>query len=162
MVDQETYECVHDGTGNTGMIERWRAGSNGIFTIIRLHNLDEMEPGKYINLVLPIWRVAELVLYAGRMSERFQAPTIDLTVQFTGLKERTLTTIGTPDRVLGGDYATHAEEYKRGITVESQDVSVTVVEIVERLLADFYQLFQMDLPIDVYEREIARMRSHRF
>ena len=162
VMDQETYECVHDGTGPTGTIERWRARINGEFTIIRPHDLDGSDPGKYVNLVLPVWRVAELLLYAGRMSERFGAPTLDVTAKFTGLRGRVPTTKNTPDRMLSGGYRTQAAEYEKRLSVDSHDLSITVVNVTHRLLSGFYELFQFVLTESLCEEEISRMRSHRF
>lgn len=161
-VDQETYECVHDGTGPTRAIERWRAGTNGEFTVIRPHDLDDTDPGTYLSLVLPVWRIAELVLYGGRMSGRFGAPTLDVTVKFTGLNGRILTTKNTPDRMVSGNYRTEAPQYEMRLSVDSHDLNITVVNVTHRLLSGLYQLFQFDLTESFCEAEISRMRSHRF
>lgn len=162
VIDQQTYECLHDGTGPSGHIERWRARTWGDFTIIRSHDSDRVEPGKYIDLVLPVWRVAEILLYAGRIGERFRADNVDFTVKFTGLCGRVLTTRHTPGRLFAGVYSTRAKEYEKRVSVPVADLSITVVDVVEILLKDFYALFQYTLPPGLCEQEIAEMRRNRF
>lgn len=165
VIDDSTYECKHEGSGRTGQIEKWRATTHGYFTIVRPHDLDQLdpeEPGRYINLVLPVWRIAELLLHAGRMGEVFEAESVDFTVLFTGLKDRELTTKETPGRVLMDTYRTGASDYQKAITVPVADIDRQVAEYTDKLLRPFYELFEFVLPDSLCEEEIGRMRSHRF
>ena len=162
LVGQDTYECIHDGSGPTGHIEKWRATTNGEFTIIRAHNLDHIAPGDFINLILPIWRIAELLLHAGRMGQAFSSDEVEFTVLFTGLKGRVLTTKETPGRILSRNYQIHVSDYEQSIVVPVSDIDRQIAEYTDRVLRPFYGLFEYPLPADICEQEISRMRAHRF
>lgn len=166
VIDQMTYECTHDGTGPTGQIERWRATTDGEFTIIRAHDLDRElgEPGtKLISLILPIWRVAELMLHASRMGKFFEADHLEFTVMFTGLRGRKLTTHGSGPRVpLSIDYTTQAASFEQSLTMQTEDIDRHVVDFTYELLKPFYALFEFDLSVSLCEKEITRMRNIHF
>lgn len=162
VIDQWTLQCTHDGTGPTGMVERWRASTKGDFTIIRMHDLDESDPGEFINLILPVWRVAEILLHAARMSERFSSPFVDFSVKFTGLRGRRLTTKMTPGRILFETYTTDAHSYEKRLRLEARDLQTAAADVVLELLDDFYALFQFQLPPDLCVQEIEKMTSTRF
>jgi hypothetical protein len=162
IIDAHTYECVHDGSGNTRHVEKWRASTTGEFTIMRQHDLDELYPRKYISLVLPVWRIAEVLLQAGRMGEFFESKEVTFTVLFTGLKGRELSTKEVPGRFLSDGHKTYAEEYRQSITVAAPDIDRQVAVFTEKLLGAFYHLFEFQLPRNLCEQEIVRMRSNRF
>lgn len=162
VVSETTYGCVHDGTGTTETVEKWRATTDGNFTIIRPHDLDQIEPGRYVNLILPVWRIAEILLHAGRMGGAFNASGVDFTVTFTGLSDRELTTKETPDRLLFDTYRTRANSYEKAISLPVEDIDRQVVEYTDKLLRPFYELFQFVLPANLCEEEISRMRAYRF
>lgn len=162
VINETTYECIHDGSGNGRQIEKWRVTTDGNFSIIRAHDLDQIDPGRYINLILPVWRIAEILLHAGRMGEEFGADHADFTVMFTGLTNRELTTKETPGRVLMETYRTGASDYEKAISVPVADIDRQVTEYTDKLLRPFYELFQFVLPAALSEEEIGRMRAHRF
>lgn len=163
VVDQSTYECLHDGTGLVGRIERWRASTTGAFAIVRAYDSDcEYEPGKFLELTMPAWRVAELILYAGRMAGHFEAKTVDLTLRYEGLSGRAIRTRAAPNRMLLGDYTTKAKRYERRVSLAADDIDTGVVEMTDSLIRGLFELFQFSLPETLCEEEIARMRSNRF
>lgn len=164
VIDQNTYECLHDGTGVTGHIERWRASTTGRFTIVRALDSDRMhdEPGKYLELTLPVWRVAELLLYAGRMAEKFGSATVSFTLRYDGLKGRVIATRAAPNRMLTGEYTTGAERYERRVALTATDIDSSVIDITDDLIRGLFELFQFDLPASLCEVEIERMKSNRF
>ena len=163
VINQDTYECIHPGTSVTGAIERWRASTNGHFTIIRAYDSDRDEaPGKYVELTMPPWRISELLLYAGRMAERFTSPTVDFTLRFEGLAGRLLRASWSPARALHGHYETAAAHYGRRVELASADIDTGVIEMTDGLIRGLYDLFQFTLPGGLYEAEITRMRSNRY
>lgn len=162
-VDQETYECLHDGTGRVGHIERWRASTTGAFTIVRAYDSDyEFEPGKFLELTMPTWRVGELILYAGRMAERFEAKTVDFTIRYEGLSGRELRTRAGSNRFLSQDYTTKAKRYEKRVSLATDDIETGVVEMTDDLIRGLFELFQFMLPAVLSEQEIERMRTNRF
>jgi hypothetical protein len=161
VIDAETYECIHDGSGSTRHVEKWRASTRGEFTIIRAHDLDERYPGKYISLILPVWRISEILLHAGRMGQFFGASEVEFTVHYTGLKGRELSTKETPGRILFDGHVTYAEEYQQSIRVTTADIDRQVVTFTEKLLSAFYHLFEFEVPTSLIEQEISRMRGNR-
>lgn len=169
VVDQATYECLHDGIGWTGHIERWRASTTGAFTIIRAYDSDvrrsdspSIVPGKYLELTLPVWRVAELLLYAGRMAVRYQSLSVDFIVRYEGLAGRLLTSRASPNRILVRDYTTKAQRYEKRMSLDSGDIELGVAEMTDRLVRGLFELFQFTLPATLCEEEITKMRAHRF
>jgi hypothetical protein len=162
VVDQNTYECLHDGTGPTGHIERWRASRTGEFTIVRAHELDRDSPGTHFDITLPAWRVAELLLYAGRMAGRFGSDTVDVVLRYEGLAGRLLSTTASPMRMLSGDYTTGAPRYERRVVLPSADINSGVIEMTDNLIRGLFDLFQFTLPAALCEQEISRMRAGRF
>ena len=163
VVDQHTYECLHDGSGFTGHIERWRATSSGIFTIVRAYESDlESEPGRYLELTMPAWRIAELVLYAGRMATRFESGSVDFSIRFGGLQGRSLRSSWAPQRILLEHYATEAPRYERRVILRADDIDTGVVEMTDNLIRGLFDLFQFRLPLSLCEQEITRMRSNRY
>ena len=162
VVDEFTYECIHDGSGSTRHIEKWRASTKGEFTIIRAHDLDEQYPGQYISLVLPVWRIGEIILHAGRMGEFFQSQTLEFTILYTGLEGRELSTKEVPGRLLFEGHRTFAKEYRQSITLRTDDIDRQVALFTDKLLRPFYNLFEFDLPAHLCEEEIQRMRTNRF
>jgi hypothetical protein len=163
VIDQDTYECLHDGTGFSGAVERWRASTTGLFTIVRAYDSDrETEPGKYLELAMPAWRISELLLYAGRMAVRFGAKEVDLTVRFEGLAGRTLRASWAPPRLLMGQYTTDAQRYERRVLLATEDIETGVIEMTDNLVRGLFELFQFVLPGTLCEAEITRMRSNRY
>jgi hypothetical protein len=163
VVSQDTYECLHDGTGPTGAIERWRASGSGVFTIVRAYDSDrEEQPGRYLELTMPAWRVGELVLYAGRMAERFESDTVDFTLRFEGLAGRTLRSSWAPSRILFDGHTTQAPQYERRVQLAAADIDTGVIEMTDDLIRGLFDLFQFSLPAALCEQEITRMRSNRY
>lgn len=163
VVDQETFECLHDGTGRVGHIERWRASTTGAFTIVRAYDSDyDAEPGRFLELTLPAWRVGELILFAGRMGERFGAESVDFTLRYEGLSGRVLRNRAAPNRMLLGHYTTGAKRYERRVSLAVQDIDTGVAEMTDELIRGLFELFQFPLPAAFCEQEITRMRSSRF
>ena len=162
VIDQESYECLHDGTGIVGHIERWRASTSGVFTIVRGHDSDrEAEPGGFFELTLPVWRVSELLLYAGRMAGRFGAYAVDFTLRYEGLQGRVLSTRASPMRMLAGRYTTGASRYERRVALRSTDIDAGVVEMTDDLVRGLFGMFQFELPASLCEEEIEKMRASR-
>ena len=162
-IDQATYECVHAGSNMTGRVERWRASTEGIFTIVRDYDSDrEFEPGLFLELTLPVWRVGELLLYAGRMALRFEAETIDFMLRYEGLAGRTLSTRASANRILLEEYTTHGDKYEKRVELKAADVDSGIVEMTDELVRGLYAMFQFELPAALCEEEIGRMRTGRF
>jgi hypothetical protein len=163
VVSQKTFECLHDGTGLTGAIERWRASTIGEFTIVRAYDSDrDEEPGRYLELTMPAWRVGELVLYAGRMAERFESDSVYFTLRFEGLAGRMLRSSWAPSRILFDGHTTQAPRYERRVQLATADIETGVIEMTDDLIRGLFDLFQFSLPATLCEEEITRMRSSRY
>lgn len=162
VIDQATYECIHDGTGRVGHIERWNASTAGSFTIVRAYDCDYESPGKYLDLTLPAWRIAELLLYAGRMAQRFQSSIVQFTVRYEGLSGRVLRSRASPNRMLLNNFTTKAKRFERRIQLPTDDIETGVIEITDGVVRGLFELFQFQLPASLCEEEIARMKMNRF
>ena len=92
----------------------WRVSLEGKLYTIRGYTedsiADKLEPGTAIDITLPIWRVAEGLLFAARFSEAFQnVEAIAVECRFTGLNNRALTSINR-DRAILNDRYSHTPE----------------------------------------------------
>ena len=75
----------------------WRADTAGRVVQIRGYDEDAApgrEPGQWIDVTLPVWRVGEAILYVGRLSELFgENLSFLVRCRYTGLQGRVLTSL---------------------------------------------------------------------
>ena len=60
------------------------------------------------------------------------------------------------------DYTTNANRYERRVSLPRDDIETGVAEITDDLIRPMFELFQFQLPGNLCEVEIGRMRSNRF
>lgn len=144
----------------------WRASMEGKLYTIRGYAEDRVasdNPGTRFDVVLPIWRIAEGLLFAHRFSETFDdIDEIALQCRFTGLENRSLTSI-TGRRIFFSGRVSQTN----AITLKTQATPVQVennlAEIIHPLLSPLYELFGFfELPFTMVEEELESMRQGRF
>jgi schlafen family protein len=83
----------------------WRASFNGFFFIRRGYDedgrYDQCEPGKTFDITTPTWRIGELLLQMSYVATALGAQSANLLMKLNwiGLRERTLVSVGNPNRV---------------------------------------------------------------
>lgn len=148
----------------------WRISPDGLLFTRRGYSEDgripELSPGAAIAYTLPIRRFGEAVLEAGYIARALIANQADLLChsRWTGLSGRALSTKGNPHRLLPeGRYSATQDEYKAVERVAVAALPDALPELVFRMLAPFYELFDFfKLPKRVVEDELASLRRSQF
>ena len=167
-------QCVEAWTGSPGpnrtmdnpsLCDYWRSAMDGTLYTIRGYTEDGVQDytaGTVMDPTLPVWRVAESILFAGRFSETFEdANEIAVRCLFTGLLGRRLTSV-TGTRGFYHRGTSRTNEFTRTTTIGVRHVQDNIVEIVHRMLAPMYELFDFSsLPKKLVETEIRKMINHR-
>lgn len=145
----------------------WRVSKGGKLYTIRGYtedgHPDRLAPGSAIDITLPVWRVAEGLLFAARLAETFQdVEAIAVECRFTGLNNRVLISVNrnravfdhrtsrTPDIVLTG-----------AITLDQ--VRDNLTEFMHQLLTPLYEKFDFFvLTTELVDTELGRLRGGLF
>ena len=148
----------------TSLLDFWRADPHGRMSLTRilqedLEAPDRIGPGKPFALTLPVWRTGECLLHAGRLADRLGVNTVQLMMTWTGLKDRELSAVGSPNRMLMPGRICQQNEVRTSITVEALAISNTLPDLVRQLVSPLYAHFDFfDPPDEIYTTEIERMR----
>lgn len=146
----------------------WRASRLGELFLLRGYQEDgvqpEFDPGQYIDLVLPVWRVGECVLHAQSFAEAVFEETSDVNVlmrfRWTGLADRELTSWANRNRILVHSYTARQDEVQSEASFLAGEVVGQLPEIVRAITQPLYEAFDMfDPPADMAESELDRLRS---
>lgn len=176
-LDWEPYphgQCVEAWAGypapnrtmdDPSVCDYWRSTMDGDLYTIRGYTEDRLPAypaGTVMDLTLPVWRVAESILFAGRFAETFEDATeIAVRCRFTGLNGRRLTSVtGSSWPYNRGRSRTN--EVPSKTTIQARRVQDNIVEIVHQLLAPLYEAFEFSvLPEVLVKTEIRRMIDHK-
>lgn len=144
----------------------WRANPKGLFLLLRgfdEDSFDGVESGNFIDVTLPVWRVAEAILYLARLSRSFgDNLRIFVRLSYTGLRGRRLTALS-PGRLLFGDYTCADQNFGGETRARANDIADNLVEIIHPLLVPLYERFSFySLSIEFVRQEIERLRRGRF
>ena len=139
----------------------WRASTDGQLYTIRGYLEDSMwnrehghRPGEVFDTDLPIMRLAEGILFASRFAEEFeQANDIVVKCRFTGLRRRSLLSLGSPIGMLWkGDYVSLDSE----ADIKAQRISLRHVRenlpvVILNVLSGLYVKFNF---FDLSEKQV--------
>lgn len=144
----------------------WRVSPEGKLFTTRGYSEDALEdrvPGRLFDVTLPVWRVAEALLFASRLSETFDGvDEIAITCRYTGLNGRQLTSV-TGRRAVFGDDVSATDQIDLTGRATPQQVRDNLAEIIHPLLEPLYERFSFfRLPFVLVEEELARLREGRF
>ena len=146
----------------------WRVSREGMLYTIRgyVEDDDRMhqygEPGGYVNIVIPIWRIGEALLFAARFAECFDSDgQIAVFCRFTGLNGRMLAS--TDWRILlVGTQISRTGEVALETQITLSQVQDNLAEVVHKLLSPLYESFGFyELPFPLVQSELQRMRERR-
>lgn len=145
----------------------WRASPDGKLYTIRGYSEDgipeRVQPGTAIDITLPVWRIAEGLLFAYRLAEAFEdVESIGIDCRFSGLANRHLTSVDRR-RALFDDRVSRSD----GITLTGQvtlaQVQDNLAEVMQALLTPLYERFDFFQPsVELYQTELNRLRGNRF
>jgi len=109
-----TVECWHGRPGTARLLadaahsDFWRMTPEARAFLIRGYEEDGLgtrPAGTLFDATLPIWRIGEIISYAGRLAAELHSEgTLQFRVHWSGLKGRMLTFVSDPSRSTGGHY----------------------------------------------------------
>lgn len=149
----------------------WRAAPSGRLFLIRGYQEDGQEtfpPGTIMDTTLPVWRMGEALLHAGRLASLLrQSEDSSITIRFralySGLGGRVLRSWANPlsDLLLEG-HAARSDEALLEIEVPAEAVADRLAECVLPLVASLYERFGITgLSESRVEAEVGRLLSSR-
>ncbi len=145
----------------------WRASTDGKLYTIRGYFEDALEqtrPGKVFDVSLPVWRIAEGLLFASRFAETFDGvDDIAIECRFTGLNGRVLTSVtGTRLFSIVPDVSSTDEITLTG-QATLQQVRDNLAEMLHHFLSPLYERFNFfKPPFSLVEEELAGLLKRRF
>ena len=145
----------------------WRVSIDGKLYTIRAYLEDGLQRiprderipgGKVFDVTLPVWKIAEGLLFASRFAETFHGvAAIAIQCRFTGLEGRRLTCIN-GRRLLPNSYVSDTAEIMLTRQVTPKQVRDNLAEILHPLLLPLYEHFQFfQLPFDLVQEELAKL-----
>ncbi len=148
----------------------WCVSPSGRFFLIRGYQEDEEQsrgiaPGTIFSISTPTWRVGEALLHAAGMAAILGDPAAQITfiAEWMGLRGRRLTNFGSPTRLISDRYTSQQDRARTQLSVQADQVSDMLPELVSRLLISLYESFNFFvLPAELITGELANMRRHRF
>ena len=144
----------------------WRASSDGKLFTIRGYfedGLEQVQPGTYLDVGIPVRRIAEGLLFASRFAETFEGVD-DIAIQccFTGLNGRVLTSV-TGTRLLPVPHVSSTDEVELTGQATPQQLQDNLAEVLHRLLSPLYERFDFfKLPLRLVEEELSALQNRRF
>ena len=139
----------------------WRVSIDGKLYTIRGYSEDGAEripAGQVLDVTLPVWRIAEGLLFASRFTERFdEVDAIAIQCRFTGLNGRRLKYIN-GGRFLPNHYLSSTDEITLACQITPQQVRDNLAEIFHPMLSQLYELFNFfQLPFDLVQEELGKL-----
>ena len=144
----------------------WRVSTDGKLYTIRGYIEDGVRPdqsGTVLDIGIPIWRVAEALLFVSRFAETFDSvDEIAIQCRFAGLSGRHLTSLDGRRPFFSGGHASTDE-----VTLEDQvtpkQVQDNLVEVLHTLLLPLYEHFNFfKLPLSLVDEEIKELLARRY
>ena len=147
----------------------WRVSREGMLYTIRGYGEDDDrmhqygEPGSCVNIVIPIWRIGEALLFVARFAECFDSGgQIAVLCRFTGLNGRRLVSTDWRIPPIGSQISRTGEVSQETQAAVSQ-IQDNLAEVVHKLLSPLYEAFGFyELPLPLVQSELQRMRERRF
>lgn len=137
----------------------WRASMNGnLYTIRGYKEETQFRAGTTFDVNLPVWRIAEGLLFANRFGETFDGvEEIAIQCRFTALDGRRLTCA--KGRPFLDDHISSTNEVTLTGRATPLQVQDNLAEILHSLLSPLYECFNFfKLPFNLVEEELAYLR----
>jgi transcriptional regulator with XRE-family HTH domain len=171
-----TIECwlkpegdgVDRAFGDAGHCDFWRAAPTGRMFLIRGFQEDGQEtfpPGTILDTTLPIWRLAESLLHAGRLAvllrrDPNKAVTVRFRALYSGLSGRVLRSWANPLFVEGA--AARGDEAMLEEVIPAEKIESDLAQYVLPLVASLYERFGVvGVSLDRVKTEIDRLKKNQ-
>jgi hypothetical protein len=162
---ENTIEClIGDPRTGPAHADFWRASPQGMMFLVRGYQEDEPEkckPGSMIDVALPIWRVGECLLHAGRLAKTLGTGQNDLVARFrwNGLSGRVLSTLDPMRCVPSIPQKCRQDLVQSVVTLPTDTIDDALPEVVREATRPLYQAFDFtDLSDTVFAAEIRELR----
>jgi hypothetical protein len=144
----------------------WRVNPQGQFFLMRGFDEDGAEgaePGRVLDITLPVWRVGEAMLFVARFARAIEEnPSITVRCRYRGLRGRTLTSWDGRRHLMDG-FRTLDDEVTLSARATAQEFDEHLVEVLHPMLVPLYERFDFfELSARLVAEELARMRANRF
>ena len=164
------------GSVGLSMPTRWNASQHTVisgafqwmenftpFADISRMRAKRISAGEILDVTLPVWRIAEGLLFASRFAETFdEVDEIAIQCRFTGLNGRRLISITGKRFFPGGDISS-TDEVALTCQATPQQVRDNLAEILYPLLLPLYERFNFfKLPFSLVEEELGGLLSRHF
>jgi transcriptional regulator with XRE-family HTH domain len=159
LVDTQFRDATHS--------DFWRASPSGMLFLLRGYQEDGaegLEPGAFLDVTLPIWRIGECLLHAERFALQLAGESASVLFQarWNGLRGRTL--ISWADRNIlfhGSQYGLSQQDVVESeTTLLARDISTLLTDTVATITRPLYEIFSFYEPSrELIDRELSRMRS---
>lgn len=156
----------HWAERDPSLCDFWRANRDGKLYSIRGYSEDgweRVEPGQWVDLTLPVWRVGELLIFVARLATMFDdVEAIAITVNFTGLAGRQLTSI-TGRRAMFEGWVCQTDQVSLEGRATIPQLTDNLPEFLRAFLTPLYERFSFfQLPDQLVDEELARLRENNF
>jgi Putative DNA-binding domain len=117
------------------------------------------DPGTAFDLILPVWRVGDALLYARRLAATFEGVESIVTwVRWSGLSGRSLRVMSGNRMQMSYDRLSRTPEVESSMTIMTQQIDDNLPEVLQALLAPVYELFEFyELPRQIVDQELERL-----
>lgn len=166
----DALQCwLGKNTEDSSHADFWRASPAGKLFLMRgyaedCERITNELPGKFFDLTIPIWRVAECLLHALHFAETIDKNESELTFCFTweGIDGRVLKPWANPRRMLDDKRISHQKNIKKTINVSTTQIRNNLHEIVYSLVFPLYELFSLSqVPKKLIEEEVSNLLGNR-
>jgi hypothetical protein len=124
--------------------------------------IEDLKAGTAFDLILPIWRTAEVMLHASKLSELLGSARSPAKFEFTwtGLRGRRLVSVGNRRRDIYDEHICRQEQVTSGVAEVASDIPSHLPELVRKVTSDLYSAFGFFQPPDnIYAEELRRMTT---
>ena len=124
---------------------------------------DRATPGTAFDLVLPIWRVGEALLFARRLAATFEGVEgIAARVRWSGLEGRALRAMSGNRMRMSYDRVSRTSEVESTLMITTEQIDDNLPEVLHALVAPVYEAFAFyELPREIVEQELERLMRRR-
>jgi hypothetical protein len=165
-VDDGVIECwlADHALDDPSRVDYWRADPTGRMFLLRGYEEDgsefnDLQAGTALDLTIPIWRTGECVLHAARLARVLDADSVEISMHWSGLAERSLRALAERRRVLPSRPHAIQGAVEAHVEVHADAIDDLLPEVVRALVSPLYAAFDFfEPPDDIYRNELAQLR----
>ena len=148
----------------------WRASPTGRLFLIRGYQEDAQEtfpPGTIFDVSLPIWRIAEALLHAARLTKLLarqpESADVRMRISYTGLQGRDLRAWASPGTIFHGGSRSRSDEVMTERTISAATIETNLTQLVMPFIEPLYERFGVTGTAPTFiDVELERMRGNDF